>query len=152
MGSPAFAPHLPLAGFTGDGDYGSDTGDGYAEEGYGGYLGAYFILPQYHVGSDDLTRTDHIRVGEVAHRRDGILLGTRKYATRYVWKVVYTALATSYLISFKYFFDVRIFRLLPDHLDESTYYVVHWVEPEFHPISLRGNWWKFEFTIEQSPG
>jgi len=138
---------FPPSGTADEGEYGTSP---YGQEAYGGtQTGTKYDLPANEIPGDDLTRSDHWNVGEVAHRRSGILLGARKFTEKRVWRVRFGDLSSSDVDTLLVFYKARRFKLIPDSAEEETYYTVHWVETEFDAVPQRGARYRLEFTIEE---
>jgi hypothetical protein len=132
---------------TEEGEYGTSP---YGQEDYGGSDTGYkYVLPDNEIPGDDPTRDDHRIVGEVEHRRAGILLGARKFASKRLWVFHFGDLGDSDVDSLVQFWDARRFKFMPDAYAEETYYTVHWIQKEFHPVPQRGTRYAVEFTIEE---
>lgn len=129
------------------GEYGTSP---YGTEQYGGTdTGTKYVLPPNEIPGDDPTRADHWRVGEVEHRREGILLGARKFDEKRVWVFRFGDLESEDVDSLLLYFLARRFKFMPDEWNEDTYHTVHWIEPEFQAVPFRGGLYQLEFTIEE---
>lgn len=117
---------------------------------FGGTDWPVVTLPTLHLDSDDLTKQHRWKVGEVQHRRDGILLGSRKWNEKRVWRVEWIAKDEAFVLSMLTFFQQRVFRMLPDSADPITYFLVQWSESEFHPTPRRARRYDLKFTIEET--
>jgi len=129
---------------------GTGSGDGYGETPYGGSDYSVWELPVAQPGSDDPTQQDHLLVGELEHRRDGVLIGARVFGDSQHWRLIYDNLNRTQVEGFRTYFNARRFRLLPDVADETTYWLVHWVEGRFAPRSKRGTGvFSLQLTLEE---
>lgn len=137
---------LPSGG-TITGEYGTSS---YGSEAYGGSSQQdVFVIPTPQEGSDDLERSFHRFVGEIVHRRAGVIVGARTYAEVGRWRIQYQQIEQADLDKFLPFFRARRFLFIPDTLDETAYYTVHWLEDEFVARQRRGGPYQLQFTIEE---
>ncbi len=118
---------------------GSDSG-GFGAMPFGGSGYAVYEPPTLQSGSDDPTTDLRSSVGESVLERSGVVLAARVFAERRAWRLVYSGgkLNLSNVTDLRAFWRVRRFRLLPDSLDEATYWIVRWEDQEFDPKRLRG--------------
>ena len=124
------------------GDYGTDP--------YGGtQQGLKYVLPPNEIPGDDPTRDDHWLLGESQLRRQGRLLGARKWDEWRVWDFRFTLLETGDLDSLWQFFSARRFKFLKDALEEETFIESHWIGTAFNPRSRRGGYYELTFSIEE---
>lgn len=152
MGAPAFQ-------FIGDrwggaaaieGEFGTSP---FGQEYFGGDAYAPFELPTAMVESDELSHALHVKVGEIVHRRDGIIFGARKLAEVRLWLVRFMGESRATIEALLPYFQARRFYFLPDSDNPNTRYTVLWVEQEFRPEPHRGmedgGNYDLSFTIEE---
>jgi hypothetical protein len=118
---------------------------------FGGDEYTPFELPSLNLGSDDLTKTNRKKIGEVTHLLDGLIVSRRKRGERYFWKCVFYAITESEMQSLASYFELRQFNLLPDGNPDGAVIIVNWVEADFVAQSLRANLFSTEFNLESSP-
>lgn len=129
------------------GEYGTSP---YGTSPYGGtQQGFKYVLPVNEVGGDDPEASDHWMSAVSQHRRNGKLLGERKYADWRIWDFVFTQLARIDLDALVQFYRARRFKFIQDATNEGTYVESNWVGGEWHPISRRGSLWELSFSIEE---
>lgn len=116
---------------------------------FGGQDSQVYTLPILHVGSDYPQQEDHRRVGEVVHRRHGLLIGARKWGEARLWRFVWEIIAQADITELKTFWQARRFRFIPDIDLSQVYHIVYWVERDFAPKTLKAGWYSFSLTIEE---
>jgi hypothetical protein len=114
--------------------------------GGGGYEG--YEPPTLQQGSDDPTTDLVSSVAESVLTRDGVPIAARVWAERRTWRFVYHALPLSDIEALRAFWRVRRFRLLPDSMDEGTYWIVRWNDRTFEPQRLRGGQERFNLQFD----
>ena len=122
----------------------------FGTEPFGGTQAAFkYELPANEVGGDDPEKSYRWAVGESELRRQGKLVGARKWGEWRVWGFVFGELYQPDLEALVQFFRARRFKFLPDTLEEESYIESHWLGDEFWPQSHRGAYYSLAFEIEE---
>lgn len=146
MADPAFQlMGEPLPGEEA-GEFGTSD---FGVEPFGGNVYDLYTLPGLVLGSDDLTKTDHVRQARVVHYRQGVPIGGRVYQDNVIWRVRTVAVTVAeHGDSLKIYFDAWRFYLRPSGEGGPSYTVI-WVEDEFQPAKrLRGGKMIYDFHIQ----
>lgn len=132
----------------GDAGFGGGDSGGFGAMPFGG--GGYDVYepPTLQSGSDDPTTDLVSSVGESVLSRDGVVIAARVFAERRMWRLVYRQLLLTDVTALRTFWRVRRFRLLPDALDEATYWTVRWMQKDFDPVRLRGGQQLFNLSFD----
>ncbi len=128
--------------------FGGSGSSGFGTQPFGGGGYPVYTCPTVQSGSDDPTTDLVSSVGETVLERDGLPIAARVWAERRQWHLVYRYLGITDVTSLREYWRLRRFRLLPDALDESTYWVVRWEQKDFDPRRLRGGQELYHLTFD----
>lgn len=115
---------------------------------FGGPEWAPWTLPTLQVPSDDVTADNRHMPAEVVHRRRGAVVGVRKFHETRRWHVFWDVLGLDAVEALKPFHSARTFYLLQDEDETGRKVIVYW-GGEFEPQRLRGQYWRFDFMLEE---
>lgn len=141
MADPAFQliPSLAASGW-----YGSD----YGGSPYGGSAPLPYTFRLHHP-SDDLAGNGRPIIGEVRHKRLGIIVGGRRWARARVWRVAQRAINQEALDAFAVFHDSRKFLVHYLGYGGPTN-TVWWIDDQFTYTRLRGGYYNLDFEIQEA--
>jgi hypothetical protein len=143
MGAPAF--QLTGTQSTASGAFGSAA---FGTSPFGGNMYAALDVPEYHLGSDDLTESHHRAAGRIVHQRHGLTVSVRQFATTRRWAVRHSVLAEAKLSELRAFFDAGSFNFLQTG-DPSNPTYVRWVGDQFAPEYLSPGKYTLSYEIEE---
>lgn len=103
---------------------------------------------ELHVPSDDVSDDGAEDPAEIVHRRYGVIVGARKYATIRRWRVSMRAVQRDTVESMRQFFRARRFWLLQDDDEAGRRVEVYWVG-SFEPQNMRGGFFNLDFELEE---
>lgn len=126
----------------------SGYGSAYGSD-YGGLSYHPYKLPDLEVPSDDLRVRRRVRKHEIVHRREGAIIGARKFAETAAWDVAFHAIDEEDVDELAVFFGDREFWLLPYGDTTAPKIRVRWSGDEFPAKALRGGYFDLKFTIEE---
>lgn len=123
----------------------------YGDSPYGGSGYPVLVLPDLEAPSDDLQASRRPVAAEIVHRRNGMIIGARKFAVWRKWKLNFHAFPTDVIDPFLPYFEDRFFWLLPFGADGATRIYVHWIGDEFNAklITGSGGLYDLDFEIEE---
>lgn len=145
---------MPNPAFVMIGDrFGGSTGFGISAFGpapFGGPDWPAVELPSYQLGSDSLQKVLRRAAAEIIHRRNGIPVEVRPFATLHRWAVNFSLIPEADVVALGAFFDARVFRLLPNG-NPAEYRRVHWLGEEFAPVYIKPGFYSLAFELEEFP-
>lgn len=101
-----------------------------------------------HLPGDDLSFDGRQKSAKIEHRRLGILVGVRTFATARVWRVLMQGKTEDDVDELKPFHEAGEFYLLQDDDETGRRVLVSWIG-EFEPQHHQGGWYDFDFQIEE---
>lgn len=98
--------------------------------------------------SDELSEDGQEIIGEVVHRRFGMVVGARSYATARTWTCTMQGLRREQLEELRVFWRARTFLLLQDQDENGRQVNVYW-PGDFQPTNQRGGYYDIQFPLEE---
>ena len=121
--------------------------DGFGTSAFGGTAYTPYAL-ELHVPADDVSEDNRKRAGRMEHRRYGILVGLRHYATARRWRIHMEAIQQADLNALMPYYEAGRFYLLQDEDETGRRVEVAWLG-EFEPENLRGGFYNIDFMVEE---
>lgn len=121
--------------------------DAFGTSAFGGTAWAPLTL-ELHLPGDDLSFDGRQHAAKIEHRRLGLLVGVRTFASGRLWRVVMQGKTQDEVDDLRPFHEAGEFYLLQDDDETGRRVLVSWLG-DFDPVNQTGGWYDFDFQIEE---